>query len=55
MTKEELKAKITELYPTATFDETGEWLNVNIEAKDWQVLAQQLRNADAVFFDYLFC
>ena len=28
MTKEELKIKITELIPTATFDESGEWLNI---------------------------
>jgi len=55
MTKEELKAKITELYPTATFDETGEWLNINIEAKDCPFLAQQLRNDDSLFFNYLFC
>jgi NADH:ubiquinone oxidoreductase subunit C len=55
MTKEELKAKITELYPTATFDETGEWLNINVEAKDWSSLAQQLRNDNSLFFNYLFC
>lgn len=55
MTKEELKVKITELYPTASFDETGEWLNINVESKDWFALAQQLRNNDPLFFDYLFC
>ena len=32
MTKEELKIKLTELLPTATFDERGEWLNINIDA-----------------------
>ena len=55
MTKEELKVKLTEFYPAATFDEAGEWLNVNIESKDWLALAQQLRNDDSVFFNYLFC
>lgn len=55
MTKEELKVKITELYPAATYDETGEWLNINVEAKDWLTLAQQLRQDDSLFFDYLFC
>lgn len=55
MTKEELKAKITELYPAAMFDEAGEWLNINVEAKDWLALAQQLRNDDSFYFDYLFC
>lgn len=54
MTKEELKAKLTELLPTATFDETGEWLNVLIDAKDWLPLALQLRNYFDLHFDYLF-
>jgi NADH-quinone oxidoreductase subunit C len=44
MTKEELKIKLTELLPTATFDETGEWLNVSIDSKEWLPLANQLRN-----------
>lgn len=55
MTKEELKVKITEFYPAATFDETGEWLNINVEAKDWLALAQHLRHDDSLYFDYLFC
>ena|ERR1035437_1158711 len=55
MTKEELKAKISELLPSATFEEGGEWLNINIEPKDWLSLAQQLCNDEALHFDYLFC
>ena len=55
MTKEELKVKITELYPTATFDETGEWININIESKDWADLALKLRHDESLFFNYLFC
>src|ERR1700722_19001838 len=55
MTKEELKAKITELLPTATFDETGEWLNILIVTNDWLPLAEKLRNDAALQFDYLFC
>ncbi|HSN07827.1 MAG TPA: NADH-quinone oxidoreductase subunit C [Hanamia sp.] len=55
MTSEELKIKIAELIPSATFEEGGEFLNINIEAKDWLVFAQQLRNDKALFFDYLFC
>lgn len=55
MTKEELKAKLTELYPAAGFDETGEWLNINVETKDWLSFAQQLRNDESLFLDYLFC
>lgn len=55
MLKEELKAKITELFPAATFEEGGEWLNINIESKDWLSFAQQLRHDESLFFNYLFC
>ena len=55
MSNEELKTKISELLPVATFEEGGEWLNINIEPKDWLPLAQQLRNDNSLFFDYLFC
>lgn len=55
MSNEELKVKITELLPAATFEEDGEWLIINIEPKDWLPLAQQLRNDDSLYFDYLFC
>jgi len=54
MNVEELKTKITELLPAATFEE-GEWLNINIDAKDWLSFATQLRNEDSLFFNYLFC
>lgn len=55
MTTEELKIKITELLSSATFEESGEWLNINIEAKDWLAFAKQLRNDESLFFNYLFC
>lgn len=55
MTSEELKIKITELLPSASFEEGGEFLNINAEAKDWPAFAQQLRNDEVLFFDYLFC
>jgi NADH-quinone oxidoreductase subunit C len=55
MEKEALKTKITELLATATFDETGEWLGINIESKDWLSFAGQLRNDASLYFDYLFC
>ena len=55
MLNEELKAKITELIPGATFEEGGEWLNLNVEANDWLSLATQLRNDLSLQFDYLFC
>lgn len=54
MTNEEIKEFITGLLPGASFDETGEWLNINIEANEWKQLAKRLRNAP-FHFDYLFC
>lgn len=55
MTNEELKIKITELLPAATFEEGGEWITVNVEPQNWLSIAQQLQSDDALFFDYLFC
>jgi NADH-quinone oxidoreductase subunit C len=54
MGNDELKTTIGDILPAATF-EGGEWLNINVEAKDWLSFAQQLRNDDSLFFDYLFC
>ena len=55
MNNEELKTKINELLPAATFDETGEWLNIHVEPADWLSFAGKLRNNDSLYFDYLFC
>ena len=55
MDKESLKARIAELLPSASFDETGEWLNVNVEAAAWKNLAGLLKNDVDLYFDYLFC
>ena len=55
MTNEELKTTITELVATAAFDETGEWLNVVVDPKEWLTLALQLQNHHSLYFDYLFC
>lgn len=55
MGNEELKAKLSELLPAVTFDESGEWLNVTIAPQDWLLLAGQLRNEASLFFDHLFC
>jgi NADH-quinone oxidoreductase subunit C len=55
MTTEELKIKFTELLPAVAFEEGGEWLNINVEPKDWLPLAKELRNDSTLFFDYLFC
>ena len=55
MNLEELKTTITGLLPSAIFEETGEWLNINIEPNDWLSFAQQLRNTESLYFDYPFC
>jgi len=55
MTNEELKTRLTELLPTATFEEGGEWVTVNIEPSVWAEVAGKLRNDNTLFFDYLFC
>jgi NADH-quinone oxidoreductase subunit C len=55
MTNEELKTRITELLASATFEEGGEWINVNIDPKDLVPFVQQLRNDNSLQFDYLFC
>ena len=55
MTKEELKIKLTEQLPAATFDESGEWLTMTIAAADLLSAAEILRNNSPLNFDYLFC
>lgn len=55
MNTEELKIQITGLLPSASFEEGGEWLTINVEAKGWLALAHQLRNDASLYFDYLFC
>ena len=55
MTNEELKSIIAQLLPTATFEEGGQWLTINIEPADWKFLAGQLRMNSSLFFDFLFC
>lgn len=55
MLNEELKTKITELLAAATYDETGEWLTVSVDAKEWLPLARQLRHHPDLQLDYLFC
>ena len=55
MTNEALKTRITEIIPSASFDEAGEWLNILIEPAQLLLLATKLRADDDLFFDYLFC
>lgn len=55
MTKEELKIKLAELIPSATFDESGEWLTANMIPADFLSSMEILRNKVELNFDYLFC
>ena len=54
MTNEEIKQYITAHAPEATFDETGEWLNIIVESKHLKPLAAVLYN-HPLHLDYLFC
>jgi NADH:ubiquinone oxidoreductase subunit C len=55
MTNDELKIKLSEILPGASFEEGGQWLTINISAGDWLSLAKQLRYTPELHFDYLFC
>ena len=54
MTNEELKIKLTEFFPSTTFEE-GEWLTFLVDPSNWKNVAKQLRATDGFDFDYLFC
>jgi NADH:ubiquinone oxidoreductase subunit C len=55
MTTEELKIKISELQPAATFEEGTEWLTINMVAANWLSFAGQLLNDSSLNFNFLFC
>jgi NADH:ubiquinone oxidoreductase subunit C len=55
MTNEELKIKLTELIPSAVFEEGGEWITAFVDGSNWKTIAQQLWSNEDFKFDYLFC
>ena len=55
MSNEELKSELVALHPSLVHEEGGEWLNMYIEPAAWLSFAEQIRHADNLFFDYLFC
>ena len=55
MTNEELKAAILIIQPNATFDESGEFLNVFIPSEALLPMMHELRNHNDFDFDFLFC
>lgn len=55
MTREEIQNKIPELNNAVTFEEGGEWLNINVEPAAWKDFSEKLRYTAGFDFDYLFC
>ena len=53
MNNEELKIKLSESFPSSTFEEGTEWLTMLIEPTSWRTVAQQLRSSFDL--DFLFC
>lgn len=54
MTNEAIKQQVSTILSSATFDESGEFLNILIDAEDLRILMTLLKNGSGKF-DYLFC
>lgn len=55
MTNDQLKTALSALVQDVSYDETGEWLNVQIGPAEWKAFAAQLKADEDLAFDYLFC
>ncbi len=55
MTREELQTQLPGITQAVTFEEGGEWLNMNVEASNWKDVSNALRHTEGFDFDYLFC
>jgi NADH-quinone oxidoreductase subunit C len=55
MVNEDIKTQVSQWLPAATFDETGEWLNILISPGEWHHFATLLRNSTGFDFNFLFC
>lgn len=55
MQKEALQEQLQSWIPTATFDATGEWLQVELDVATWKEVAPPLKADSSLQFDYLFC
>jgi NADH-quinone oxidoreductase subunit C len=55
MLMEELKIQLTELQPTISFEEGGEWLNAFVAPEEFKPFVRKLRTRPGLDFDYLFC
>jgi len=55
MTREEFQVRLPELGAPITFEEGGEWVNINADASAWKNLSQALKFTADFEFDFLFC
>ncbi len=55
MSREELKQRLSEICPSVTFDETGEFLMAFFTPDVFLTQMKELRCATDLNFDYLFC
>jgi NADH:ubiquinone oxidoreductase subunit C len=55
MTREELQQNIATRFPEFTFEEGGQFLNVQIQPEHWKSFALFLRDMPDMAFDFLFC
>ena len=55
MTNDALKTELSQLMPTAAAEQCGGFLTWEVNAPEWPLLAQQLRNTKDLAFDFLFC
>lgn len=55
MNRDELKIKLAEHFPAVVPDESGEWLSMEVDAKDWLPAAEKIRNIPGLDYDFLFC
>ena len=55
MTNEDLKITITELLPSAVFEEGTEWLTISVEPTVFKSFMQEIRSSTTLNFDFLFC
>jgi NADH:ubiquinone oxidoreductase subunit C len=55
MTNEVIKEQLTTLFPEATFEEGGEWVNMFVAPEALVLTAATIRQHPGLGFDYLFC
>ncbi len=55
MTNEEIKNTVTSLFPSVTYDETGEFLTLLVPPTEFHQVMDALRYNAEFHFNYLFC